>query len=151
MDLTKVFHKNAINLHLRAKNRKDAALELTELWERQGVFKNREEFLQAVEEREQVASTYCGNGIAIPHGISETVIKPAFCFGRADGFLWNDDDDPVDLIVLLAIPKDKTKNSAHIEMLSSLSVAFLDDDMLHVLRTTDSVEHAYEAIIHAIK
>ncbi|NLJ60774.1 MAG: PTS sugar transporter subunit IIA, partial [Firmicutes bacterium] len=77
---------------------------------------------------------------------------PAVCFARAEEFYWDDSQqDPVSFVVMLAIPKDKRAQGAHIEMLSAISLLFLEDDLRALWKETDSPQVVYESIVEALK
>ena len=52
---------------------------------------------------------------------------------------------------MLAIPKDKRAQGAHIEMLSAISLLFLEDDLRALWKETDSPQVVYESIVEALK
>jgi fructose-specific phosphotransferase system IIA component len=150
VDLDNVFRTEWIKLNLMATHRKEAVRELTSLLARDEIVTDEADFLQALEEREEKGSTYCGSGIAIPHGISSSVRCPAIAFGRVPEFNWDEEETPVDLIVLLAVPSKKDSNSTHLDLLSTIAVAFLDDSFANQLREVKTAEGAYTLFKKAI-
>ncbi|MDO4896939.1 MAG: phosphoenolpyruvate--protein phosphotransferase [Moraxella sp.] len=94
-------------------------------------------YLQGLMARESQASTYLGQGIAIPHGtpsvrglIKQTGVRLVHF---ADGVVWNDDGDKVYLMVGICAKSDE-----HLSILKQLT-AVLGDDI------TDKIRHATTA------
>ena len=84
------------------------------------------EYLTGLQNREQQASTYLGQGIAIPHGTPDSRIHIHKTGVRlvhfADGVVWNDDGDKVYLAVAVAAKSDE-----HLTVLKLLTKALSDD------------------------
>jgi fructose PTS system EIIBC or EIIC component len=94
-----------------------------------GILTSKEDFLQAVLEREQISPTGLEAGLAIPHGKSSSVNKAAFAVARLKNGIetWEsiDPDNKVQLVFLLAIP-DAEAGSTHLSVLSELSTRLMD-------------------------
>lgn len=119
-----------IELSLEADTKKQALSLLVEKMYNKGVFTEQELFLEAVLEREKLFSTYCGFHIAIPHAVSKTVKSAAFGFCRTNALEWDENDEPVHYILLLAIPESKdTQNSQHIDMMSQIASLALEEEV----------------------
>lgn len=73
-----------------------------------GLVGDAEECLYAIRQREQIESTAIGEGIAIPHGRSDTVKQLAIAFGRSkEGIAFDAlDGKPVHLLFMIVSPKD---------------------------------------------
>ena len=73
-----------------------------------GLVGDADECLYAIRQREQIESTAIGEGIAIPHGRSDTVKKLSIAFGRSkEGIAFDAlDGKPVYLIFMIVSPKD---------------------------------------------
>ncbi|MGX8852298.1 PTS sugar transporter subunit IIA [Amedibacillus sp. YH-ame10] len=83
-------------------------------------------FMEDVMEREQIASTAIGDGIAIPHAISTAVTNASLVFIRLHNeILWNN-EDRVKYIFGIAIPSEN-KDNQHLKILSSLARHLLDE------------------------
>ena len=78
------------------------------LFSKAGLIGDAEECLYAIRQREQIESTAIGEGIAIPHGRSDTVKKLAIAFGRSkEGIAFDAlDVKPVHLLFMILSPKD---------------------------------------------
>ena len=95
-----------------------------------GKIKNKEHYLKAVLDRENLLSTYCGYGIAIPHAECDEVIESSFAFGRTSGLIWDEGDELAQFVILLAIPTGKVgEENSHIEMMSEVAKLALEEDI----------------------
>ncbi len=94
-----------------------------------GSLTSKEDFLQAVLERETVSATGLEAGLAIPHGKSSSVKKATFAVARLRNGIdtWEsiDPTNKVKLVFLLAIP-DAEAGSTHLSLLSELSTRLMD-------------------------
>ncbi|MBK4728031.1 fused PTS fructose transporter subunit IIA/HPr protein [Pantoea agglomerans] len=88
--------------------------------------------------REQQTSTYLGNGIAIPHGTTDTrdlVLKTGVqVFQFPQGIAWGEDQTAFVVIGIAA------KSDEHLALLRQLTHVLSDDSVAEQLRTTDSAE-----------
>ena len=117
-------------LNLESDNKQNAILELIEVLHGAGKITDKKKFYKDLFKREKMMSTYCGYHIAIPHSKSKVVSEASFAFGRSNGIKWDENDDLVKYIVMLAIPvSDQEKDSQHLEMMSSIATLALEDDI----------------------
>ncbi len=88
--------------------------------------------------REHQTSTYLGNGIAIPHGTTDTrdlVLKTGVqVFQFPQGISWGEDQTAYVVIGIAA------KSDEHLELLRQLTHVLSDDSVAEQLRKTDSAE-----------
>jgi mannitol/fructose-specific phosphotransferase system IIA component (Ntr-type) len=79
------------------------------------------EFKEALFEREKVASTGIGNGLALPHVKSKFADKWAVAVGQSeDGIEWGaHDGQPVRLVVMWVCPPTETKS--HLALMRALA------------------------------
>ena len=95
--------------------------------------------LEGLLARERLGSTGLGEGVAIPHCRLEACDEPVACFMRTSSGIDFDgpDDQPVDLLFVLAVPLHEQRT--HLEILGALARAFDDPANLGQLRraTTD--------------
>lgn len=88
--------------------------------------------------REQQTSTYLGNGIAIPHGTTDTrdlVLKTGVqVFQFPQGIAWGEDQTAYVVIGIAA------KSDEHLSLLRQLTHVLSDDSVAEQLRTADSAE-----------
>src|SRR6188768_530219 len=97
-------------------------------------------------EREQLASTAIGEGVAIPHGKLPTVGEIVACLGRTPGGVDFDsmDGQPTFLFFVLVAPENST--GAHLKALARISRVFKDADFRRRLLLADDAEAMYRVI-----
>ncbi|MFD1396357.1 PTS sugar transporter subunit IIA [Kroppenstedtia eburnea] len=121
MKITELVNEQRITEQLEAKTKADVLNELAALLDRDGKLLDRDVFLQSIVAREQQGSTGIGYGIAIPHGKSTAVKKPAIAFGRSlEGVDFDSlDGQPAKLFFMIAVPEQS--DNLHLQTLAKLS------------------------------
>ncbi len=142
-----LINKNLIVLNMEAKGKHEILRELIALIKKEGKITSEEQFLECVLHREKEFSTGVGNGIAIPHGRSETVNEALVAFAKLNNRIdWNSvDDELVDLIFLLGVPDRNTEN-LHLKILAQLSRKLMDEDFVKVLREAHTEQEVFDAL-----
>ncbi|MDU3335824.1 PTS fructose transporter subunit IIABC [Acinetobacter sp. RIT592] len=144
MNLANMTGNNLIMLDLNVCTKEEAIKLLIDKLYSEGVVSSKKEFFNTVMERELHSPTGLEKGLAIPHGKCESVNKAAFAVARLNNKISNwesiDENNEVDLIFLLAIPKAE-EGSTHLKLLSELSVSLMNEEFYNSLRTAkDSKE-----------
>lgn len=108
MKIADVLHPAAIADELEAENKTDAIAELTDALMRVEKGLDRDEVIQALQERERLGSTGIGQGVAIPHGKLKHISHMRMSFGRSRRGIDFDsmDRQPAHLFFLLLAPED---------------------------------------------
>ncbi|MGH8082320.1 MAG: PTS sugar transporter subunit IIA, partial [Lysobacter sp.] len=92
-----------------------------------------------LQEREKLASTAIGHGVAIPHGRSSMFetsravflrLAQPVDFGAVDGH-------PVDLVLAMAVPEHHIQQ--HLQLLAELAERFADESFREYLRSAPTV------------
>ncbi|MGL5042577.1 MAG: PTS fructose transporter subunit IIABC [Culicoidibacterales bacterium] len=104
---------------------KSTALEaMITILEEKGMVSNKKQALEAIYEREAIAATGMGNGLAIPHGKTATVSEPLLLIAKIDEPItdWGsiDKTNKVDLIFLILLPV-RTDATVHLQILGAIS------------------------------
>lgn len=119
------------------------------LW-RCGAVRSIDEFERSVWEREGLAMTGLQDGIAIPHGISPFVERPAMAYVRLLRPLpWESiDDKPVRHVFLLAIPRQEEgeRDAVRIRMLSTLARSLIRPGVISGIDEARSVDDLLAAL-----
>ena len=84
-----MLEKKYIKLKLTGKTKDEILQELVDVLDNGGALEDKNEFLKVVKAREATSSTGLEEGIAIPHGKTKAVKKPAVAFGRSHGVDFN--------------------------------------------------------------
>jgi fructose-specific phosphotransferase system IIA component len=111
IELHKLIVPEAI-VDLQATTKKDALRELTDVLSRNKNIEDPEAFLRAIYQREELASTGVGLGVAIPHVKISQVRDYAIAIGRkASGLEFNSlDGQPVRIIVMIGASDRQTRD-----------------------------------------
>jgi fructose-specific phosphotransferase system IIA component len=146
MILTQILQPSCIAAPLKSKDKDSAIEELVNILASAGQVKNAMMALEAVMEREQTRSTGIGSGIAIPHGKCAAVEELVMAVGIAAEPIdfASIDNKPVNIIVLLISPLDKT--GPHIQALARISRLLLDEQFKTKLEKASSPEEVYQLI-----
>ncbi|MFD1901220.1 PTS sugar transporter subunit IIA [Enterococcus termitis] len=136
-----VINKDLINLELNASNKQEAILELTQMLYKKGIVTNAKDFSNDVFYRENEGMTGLGQGVAIPHGKSDSVIKTSLVVGRTqEPIEWESlDEKPVTIIILFAV-KNTDANTMHIKLLQKVAMLLADEAFIEQLHTVNSKE-----------
>lgn len=111
MLLQELIDEDLINCNLKSGNRDAVIEELVGLFMRKKIIDNRDLFITVVKKREEIESTAIGEGIAIPHGRSNSVRELKVALGRSvKGIDFAAlDKKPVTLIFMIAAPEAARK------------------------------------------
>lgn len=142
MRLSRVTTEKLIFLDKPWQSRREIIDALCQHLYEEGAVGDKAVFKDAVWQREQLSETGFEQGIAIPHGKSSTVKRPAFAAVRltqpVDDWPTMDNEDKVSMVFLLAVPDGD--DEGHLRMLSSLSLALMDENNVAALREATTVE-----------
>jgi PTS system fructose-specific IIA component len=139
--------KELIILNLDIKDKNDVIYKLACLAEEAGKIISMEDYFNDVLAREISFTTGIGNGIAIPHGKSNSVEETIVVFAKLKKAIdWNSlDDRPVDIVFLLGIPNDNTDN-LHLKILAQLSRKLMNEDFVNSLRSAITQQEVFELL-----
>ncbi len=104
------------------------------------------EYVEAMLDREKLTPTYLGESIAVPHGTIEAkdrVLKTGIVFCQyPQGVLFGDDkDDVARLVIGIA-----ARNNEHIQVITSLTNALDDENVIARLTTTSDVQEVLDLL-----
>ena len=131
---TSILKKNNIVLGLESVSKEEAIKRVGEILAKEGYVK--EEYIQAMLEREEIVSTYIGMGVAIPHGVGEAkkeVKKSGIAVLQyPNGIKFG--DEVAYLVVGIAGVGDE-----HLTILSNIAMSLEDEGLVEKLRKTYDV------------
>lgn len=139
--------KDLIVLNEKSSSREEVIKKLVDKLYDQDIISSKEEFYEAVMEREAQSPTGLERGVAIPHGKSTAVKKAAFAVARLERPIeeWESvsENNHVELVFLLAIPKTE-EGSTHLKLLAELASALMYEDFTtNLMNAKDSKEFIY--------
>ncbi len=140
MTLTEILSSSAIRVDLKGDTKEKIIEELVDSLEVGQVITDRDKVLQAVLEREKIMSTGIGDGIAIPHGKSDAVIRLAAALGTQHrGVDFESlDGEPAYVLFLLVSPANVS--GPHIKALARISRLLKNDEFKKRLIAASSAE-----------
>jgi PTS system nitrogen regulatory IIA component len=148
MTLQEILSPSAILVGLKGETKEQIIEELVDSLEKGAVVADRDRVLQAVLEREKIMSTGIGDGIAIPHGKSDAVLRLAAALGihRRGVDFEALDGEPAYVFFLLVSPANVS--GPHIKALARISRLLKNDDFkrrLIAATTTADIQRIVEA------
>ncbi len=151
MNITDILSPKAVKVPLVSTDKRAVIDELVDLLTDAGLIQDPDTLKRIVWEREQQRSTGIGDGLAIPHGKSNCSQDLVMAIGRPTepidfGSL---DNNPVELVVLLASPP--TRTSDHIQALGKISRVMSDPSFRKAAYAAASSETLYQLFKEAEK
>ncbi|EKG5242072.1 PTS sugar transporter subunit IIA [Listeria innocua] len=141
LDISKVISPALVNLELQATTKLEVIEELTDLLVETGAVVDKKAFIADVLYREEEGKTGLGEGVAIPHGKSASVINTSIAVGRTKTPVeWESlDDKPVNIIILFAV-KNSDATTTHIKLLQKVAILLADDEAISQFQTVPTKE-----------
>ncbi len=135
MDLREVLNKDIIDLDINVKSKDEALQYMSEMLYNAGYIKDVADFKRDIYIREEEGITGIGNGIAIPHGKSDTVKQIGISIGRTKKPIeWESlDENPVDLIFLFCVSDDNDYADNHLKLLAKIAGKLGNDKIVEAL------------------
>lgn len=136
------FTKENILLNQEAESKEALLRVIAKYAKMQNIVDSEEATYRAFLKREAESSTGLQDGFAIPHAKDETVKTPTVIFVKNKKRIpWETfDDQPVQYVFALLVPKTE-QGTVHIQMLSALATALMEDDFKNaVIRNTSIAE-----------
>ena len=125
---------------LNVESKNETIESLIQELDKEGYLKDKGQFYLDVLERENSLPTYIGNEIGLPHSQSIGVENPCIVIGKlTKDIVWTEDDEKVNLIFLIAVPKENEGN-LHLKILSKLARLLMHDDFRNSIKTLEKKE-----------
>lgn len=138
--------ESAILIDLKSQTKKEVLKELVSLLVKAHKIKNPEKVLNILLEREQLGSTGIGQGIAIPHGKSDSVKEVVTVLGISKRGIDFEalDGESVYIFFMLVAPSDEA--GVHLKILAKISRLLKDKFFRQALREAKNPEEALKLI-----
>ncbi|MBU4478133.1 MAG: PTS sugar transporter subunit IIA [Candidatus Omnitrophica bacterium] len=135
MKIMEFLNEKAISADLKATTKEGVIRELIELLVDAQAIKDKERLVKVLLEREALGSTGIGQGVAIPHGKSESVKELVAAFGVSQKGVNFDslDGEPVYIFFLLVASEDSA--GPHLKALARISRLLKDKYFRDTLRS----------------
>lgn len=143
MDLARLLAREAVLLDAEPfADKREMFRQLSERLFQAGVVDDAGRFVEALEAREALGSTFMGNQIALPHGKGKTVIRSGIGFCRCkEPFRYRSGGEAGDVrfIFMLAVADDQSDN-AHVRILARLAALLAHEEFIEALEGVQSAE-----------
>ena len=138
--------QTAIQVELKSQTKKEVLKELVQVLSSAHSVKNSPDILEALLEREELGSTGIGQGIAIPHGKSDSVGGVVAALGISKRGIDFDslDGEPVHTFFMLIAPSNSA--GVHLKILAKISRLLKDKFFRQALREAKTPEEALKLI-----
>jgi fructose PTS system EIIBC or EIIC component len=145
--LTDITSLDLIDIDIAGETRDHVIDEMIQKLDNNSLLSSKEAFKKAILDRENESTTGIGMNVAIPHGKSNSVVKPAVAFGiKPGGVEWNSlDGTAAKLIFMIAVPKQSEGNE-HLKILQMLSRKLMDETFREQLLAVKTKEEAYHLL-----
>jgi PTS system fructose-specific IIC component len=131
-------------LDMKAHTQTDVINELANLLYQRQFVRDLQQFKEDIWKREREAPTSIGEGIAIPHAMTNAVKTPAIAFGRSlTGIEYG--NERCHLFFMIAASKNATNE--HLQTLSRLSTFLMDESFRAKLLVAQTSADVHEAIL----
>lgn len=137
-----------IFVDVSATNRDQVISKLSETAKALDLVDSKEDFIQAVMQREEEFPTSIGFKVAIPHGKTKTVKEPFIGFCRTEQpFIWEQEGNKeVSLIFLIGVPQH-LEGTLHLVILSQISRMLMNEDFRRKLSESKQKEDIYALLL----
>lgn len=141
--LNQVIDEKLIEMNLKSNTKEGVIRELSKRLYEQGNINDLEAFVEDVLLREKEGITGLGQGVAIPHGKSKSVINTTIAIGKSEHDIpWETlDETPIRVVILFAV-RDTDASTVHIKLLQNVARFLSDDNFindLHNAKTKDDL------------
>jgi len=114
-----------------------------------GYANEEEKIYEGLQDREKDSETALGEGFAIPHTKSASIITPGVLLVKTiDEIKWSEEES-ANVFIVLFTPLENKENM-HLKMLSSLSRKLINSEFKNLLHSSDDVEVLYQNISNAL-
>ncbi len=146
MNLLEILSCDCVKAPLESSDKRGVINELIDVLVAAGRVEDADSLKEAVWTREQTRTTGIGHGLAIPHGKCPGMKSLAMAIGKPAQPLDFEaiDSEPVNLVVLLASPPDRT--SDHIQALARVSRLMTMEDFREKIYSAESAEEIWELL-----
>ncbi len=146
MRISELLSLQAIDVNASVASKAEAIDYMTRLMEKSGNLNDREAYKKGVLAREEEGTTGIGEGIAIPHSKCAAVKRAGLAaMVVRDGVDYESlDDEPADLIFMIAVPE--TGANVHLEALAKLSTILMDTEFKEALVKAETAEQFIQMI-----
>ncbi len=140
LDFRSILLPQCVRVGLKVKDKEALLVAMADLAVESGKIPDAAMLLKAIKEREALSSTGIGEGVAIPHALSDSVPETMLAVASLAVPIEFDsvDGKPVEIAFLMAGPRGET--AAHLKLLSKLARILHDPDFREAARTAPDAD-----------
>ncbi|AEJ19018.1 PTS sugar transporter subunit IIA [Gracilinema caldarium] len=140
VDFSGILDKSCVEIDVEARNKEEVIQKAVQMLEQAGKITQGDSIYHDIMAREQLATTAIGEGIAVPHALSDAMQATVMAVVRLKSPIDYDapDGKPVDLFFIMAGPKNDT--AYHLKLLSKLARLLHDPHFREQARRASSSE-----------
>lgn len=141
-----IFLKKYIVTDIDVDNQDQALLEISKLAKKLNISSDSDDVYKALVARENESTTGFKDGFCIPHARTESITKPAVLFvSFKNGVDWKSLDNKLTKYAFVILIPIKFSNM-HMDVLTKISLALLDESFIKSIQETDSHDEIYKLI-----
>ncbi|MDA3937826.1 MAG: PTS sugar transporter subunit IIA [Spirochaetia bacterium] len=147
MNLKKILNTNLVELDLKGNSKQEIIENLLDILVNTGKVKDRALALEALLEREAKMSTGIQQGVAIPHGKTDTVSELLACVGIVKDGMDFEALDGVPSKIFIMTLSPLTKSGPHVQFLADISRVLTSEGMREKLISSETKDELLSLIV----
>lgn len=150
MEIKDIIDINIMGVNLEGKTKSDAIDVMADILLKAGYITDTESYKKDIYYRETLGKTGIGNYVAIPHGLSKSVVKNGIAIGKFKNEIpWETiDGKGVRIVCLFAVQDADNAGNDHLRMLAAIAGKLGDDDVVKDLLDAETVEDLRNAFFN---
>lgn len=149
MEIKDIIDTKIMGVDLEGITKDDAINVMAQILFDAGYINDLQSYKDDIYYRETLGKTGIGNYIAIPHGLSKSVVKNGIAIGKFKNEIpWESiDGKGVRVVCLFSVYDGDNAGNEHLKMLATIAGKLADDDVVQTLLDARTVEDIAEAFL----
>lgn len=149
MEIKDIIDTKIMGVDLEGTTKDDAINVMAQILFDAGYINDLQSYKDDIYYRETLGKTGIGNYIAIPHGLSKSVVKNGIAIGKFKNEIpWESfDGKGVRVVCLFSVQDGDNAGNEHLKMLATIAGKLADDDVVQTLLDARTVEDIAEAFL----
>ncbi|MBM6765495.1 PTS sugar transporter subunit IIA [Faecalicoccus pleomorphus] len=149
MEIKDIIDTKIMGVDLEGITKDDAINVMAQILFDAGYINDLQSYKDDIYYRETLGKTGIGNYIAIPHGLSKSVVKNGIAIGKFKNEIpWESiDGKGVRVVCLFSVQDGDNAGNEHLKMLATIAGKLADDDVVQTLLDARTVEDIAEAFL----
>lgn len=149
MEIKDIIDTKIMGVDLEGITKDDAINVMAQILFDAGYINDLQSYKDDIYYRETLGKTGIGNYIAIPHGLSKSVVKNGIAIGKFKNEIpWESiDGKGIRVVCLFSVQDGDNAGNEHLKMLATIAGKLADDDVVQTLLDARTVEDIAEAFL----